>query len=69
MTYDRELTKDSGVGTIVGVVLSVIVVLAIVWFFFLGGMKTGRHIPAVPNNPITVNQPANPQLDRGLVQN
>jgi Mg/Co/Ni transporter MgtE len=69
MTYDRELREDAGVGTIVGVVLSVIVVLAIVWFFFLGGMKTGRYIPAVPNNPITVNQPAEHQLDGGLVQN
>lgn len=69
MTYDRELRQDLGIGTIVGVVLSVIVVLAIVWFFFLGGMKTGRHIPAVPNNPITVNQPADPRFDGGLVQN
>ena len=46
MTYDRDYDRDAiveerdgtGVGTILGIILAVVVVLAIIWFFFLGGM-------------------------------
>ena len=30
--------EGSGVGTILGIILAIVVVLAIIWFFFLGGM-------------------------------
>jgi FlaG/FlaF family flagellin (archaellin) len=47
MADHRDVIVESdgtGVGTILGVILAIVVVLAIAWFFFLGGMGT-------PNQP------------------
>lgn len=30
--------EGTGVGTILGIILAIVVVLAIIWFFFLGGL-------------------------------
>jgi hypothetical protein len=60
---DREVyveREGMSIGTIVGIVLAVIVVLAIVWFFFLGGMNTGGNTTPNDNqNNVTIDQPAN----------
>ena len=69
MTYERDVYDEdgmiveregTGIGTIVGIILAVIVVLAIVWFFFLGGMNSGTNTttPDEPNQ-ITNDQPVN----------
>jgi len=71
MSYERDYNdrdamiadeERTGIGTIVGIVLAVIVVLAIVWFFFLGGMNSGTNTttPDQPNQ-ITNDQPVNEQ--------
>jgi hypothetical protein len=71
MTYERDVYDDNdviveregtGIGTIVGIILAVLVVLAIVWFFFLGGMNSGSNTttPDEPNQ-ITNDQPVNQQ--------
>jgi len=49
--------EGMSIGTIVGIVLAVIVVLAIVWFFFLGGMNTSNTNPN--DNPNQITQPQN----------
>ena len=71
MTYDRDVDvyesdetyverEGTGIGTILGIILAVVVVLAIVWFFFLGGMNPGTNTAPDQNlnNDITVQQPA-----------
>ena len=47
-TYERDVTVEregTGIGTILGIILAVVVVLAIVWFFFLGGMTPNPNAP------------------------
>ena len=71
MTYDRDVDvyerddtyverEGTGIGTIIGIILAVVVVLAIVWFFFLGGMNSGTNTAPDQNlnNDITIQQPA-----------
>jgi hypothetical protein len=72
MTYDRDVDvyerddtyverEGTGVGTIIGIILAVVVVLAIVWFFFLGGMNSGTNTTAPDqnlDNNVTIEQPA-----------
>ena len=71
MTYDRDVDvyehedtyverEGTGVGTIIGIILAVVVVLAIVWFFFLGGMNPGTNTTPDQNldNNVTIEQPA-----------
>lgn len=51
----------TGVGTILGIILAVIVVLAIVWFFFLGGMGPAKNTaPDQQNLPAQQNPGGNP---------
>jgi hypothetical protein len=44
MTYERDRAdavaehEATGLGTILGIILAIAVVLAIIWFFFLGGL-------------------------------
>lgn len=59
MTNERDVIVEregTGVGTILGIILAVVVVLAIVWFFFLGGMGRG-------NNTAPANQDTTIQVD------
>ncbi len=73
MTYDREVDRDAiveregtGVGTILGIILAVVVVLAIVWFFFLGGMGPANNTAPANNQDTTIQmeQPGLP-VDNG----
>lgn len=71
MTYEREVIVErdgTGVGTILGIILAALVVLAIVWFFFLGGMGPANNSAPDQNQnqqiqvqPPAENPPANPQ--------
>ena len=68
MTYERDVIVEregTGIGTILGIILAVIVVLALVWFFFLGGMGPGNN--TTPNNNgdtnITIEQPRPPVVN------
>ncbi len=78
MTYDRDVDvyerddtyverEGTGIGTILGIILAVVVVLAIVWFFFLGGMNPGTNTAPDQNlnNDITVEQPVAPPAEGG----
>ena len=60
MTYDRDVIVEregTGVGTILGIILAVIVVLALVWFFFLGGMNPASNQGGTDQTNITIEQP------------
>ncbi len=53
--------EGAGVGTILGIILAVIVVLAIVWLFFLGGMGPAtKSAPDQQNPPAEQNPGGNP---------
>ena len=72
MTYERDVIVEregTGIGTILGIILAVIVVLAIVWFFFLGGMGPANNAGTDTNNQggtdITIEQPQPPPADGG----
>ena len=58
--HDRDVIVDrgdgSGVGMIVGILLAVVVVLALVWFFFLGGLD-GFAPGDAPQQQIEINAP------------
>ena len=67
MTYERDVIVEregTGIGTILGIILAVIVVLAIVWFFFLGGMGPGNNT-APQNQDTQITQPQVPPADNG----
>ena len=66
MVYEDERNdvivehEGTSVGTILGIILGIVVVLAIIWFFFLGGM--GNNTNTNPGNDTTnqtqIEQPA-----------
>ena len=70
MTIERDRdvvvtnSGGSGAGTIIGVVVAVLLILAVLWFAFGSGMMGGGHsvtnvnvnLPALPS--ITVPQPS-----------
>jgi Mg/Co/Ni transporter MgtE len=69
MTYERDVIVEregTGIGTILGIILAVVVVLAIVWFFFLGGMGPANN-GTQPNQDtnITIEQPQPPPVNEG----
>jgi hypothetical protein len=62
--HDVIIERDgTGVGTVLGIILAVVVVLAIVWFFFLGGMgpatQPGDQTTIEIQQPNPVEPPAN----------
>lgn len=56
--------EGTGIGTILGIILAVLVVLAIVWFFFLGGMGPANNTAPNQDTTVQVEQPA-PPVDGG----
>ena len=60
--FERE---GAGMGTILGIILAIVVVLAIIWFFFLGGMGSPAANPGTDQTqqeqPLTdpLSQPEN----------
>lgn len=55
--HDVIVERDgTGVGTILGIILAIVVVLALVWFFFLGGMGNTMN-PGTDQTNITIEQP------------
>lgn len=63
MTSERDAIVEregTGAGTILGIILAVVVVLAMVWFFFLGGMGPGPSTAPQHNRDTTIQgeQPA-----------
>ncbi|MEO6351041.1 MAG: hypothetical protein ABIP53_10355 [Candidatus Limnocylindrales bacterium] len=74
MTYERDVDvyerdviverEGTGIGTILGIILAVVVVLAIVWFLFLGGAG-----PATNNGGTDINnQDTTVQVDPPAAQ-
>jgi hypothetical protein len=60
--HDRDVIVDrggdgSGVGMIIGIVLAVIVVLAVIWFFCMGGLEGTPGEQTQPDQQIEVNIP------------
>ena len=76
MTYDRDTyerdviveREGTGIGTILGIILAVVVVLAIVWFFFLGGLAPADNAGTDINQDTTIEQPVEPAppMDGGV---
>ncbi len=56
--HDVIVERDSGtgVGTIVGIILAVMIVLALVWYFGFGGFNAGGE----RDQDININVPAEP---------
>ncbi|CAN5587496.1 hypothetical protein BH23CHL7_BH23CHL7_24210 [soil metagenome] len=56
--HDRDVVveRDSGpgVGTIIGIILAVVIVLALIWFLGFGGFEGGRQ----QDTNININPPA-----------
>jgi Mg/Co/Ni transporter MgtE len=52
--------EGSGVGALLGIILAIVIVMAIVWFFFLGGQGNPNSAPPVeqPNPPVQIQPPA-----------
>ena len=53
--------EGTGIGTILGILLAIVVVLAIIWFFFLGGMgqNPGTTDPG-SDTQVNIEQPVVP---------
>ena len=58
--HDRDVVveRDSGpgVGTIIGIILAVVIVLALIWFLGFGGFEGGAN----DQTDININTPAEP---------
>jgi hypothetical protein len=56
--HDVIIERDgSSVGALLGIILAVVVVMAIVWFFFLGGQGKPNSAPVEQQNPPVQIQP------------
>ena len=49
--------EGSGVGALLGIILAIVIVMAIVWFFFLGGQGNPNPAPVEQQNPPVEIQP------------
>ena len=63
--HDRDVVVErdggTGVGTIVGIILAIVVVLAIVWFFAMGGFGDApAQQQDIDIQPPAVEQPVEP---------
>jgi Mg/Co/Ni transporter MgtE len=57
--HDVIVTSDgSGVGALLGIILAIVIVLAIVWFFFLGGQNPNSAPADQQNPPVQIQPPA-----------
>lgn len=56
--HDRDVVVErdggTGVGTIIGIILAVVIVLALIWFFGFGGWEGMQQ----PGTDININLPA-----------
>ena len=65
MTYERDHDdaaferEATGLGTILGILLVLVVVLAVIWFFFLGGLGNNANTNTVPGEDTTVQTQVN----------
>ncbi len=60
--HDRDVIVErggdgSGVGMIIGIILAVIVVLAVIWFFFMGGLEGAPGEQTQPDQQIEIQPP------------